>query len=29
MSVVPMNLLTIAGPLDRIDDVVRTCVIDQ
>ena len=29
MSVVPMKLLTIAGPLDRFDDVVRTCVIDQ
>ena len=29
MSVVPMKLLTIAGPLERFDDVVRACVIDQ
>ena len=29
MSVVPMKLLTIAGPLERFDDVVRSCVIDQ
>ena len=25
MSVVPMKLLTIAGPLERFDDVVRAC----
>ena len=29
MSVVPMKLLTMAGPLERFDEVVRTCVIDQ
>ena len=29
MSVVPMKLLTIAGALERFDDVVRVCVIDQ
>ena len=29
MSVVPMKLLTIAGPLERFDDVVRACVIDR
>ena len=29
MSVVPMKLLTIAGPLERFDEVVRACVIDQ
>ena len=29
MSVVPMKLLTMAGPLDRFDAVVRECVIEQ
>ena len=29
MSVVPMKLLTLAGPLERFDAVVRACVIDQ
>ena len=29
MSVVPMKLLTIAGPLERFDAVVRACVIDR
>ncbi len=29
MSVVPMKLLTLAGPLERFDQVVSACVIDQ
>ncbi len=29
MSVVPMKLLTLAGPLDKFDQVVSACVIDQ
>lgn len=29
MSVVPMKLLTLAGPLDQFDRVVSTCVVDQ
>lgn len=29
MSVVPMKLLTIAGPLEQFDDVVSACVLDQ
>lgn len=29
MSVVPMKLLTLAGPLDQFDQVVSTCVVDQ
>lgn len=29
MSVVPMKLLTVAGPLERFDDVMASCVIDQ
>ena len=29
MSVVPMKLLTVAGPLARFDDVMASCVIDQ
>lgn len=29
MSVIPMKLLTIAGPLEQFDDVVRKCVINQ
>ena len=29
MSVVAMKLLTMAGPLDRFDTVVRECVIEQ
>lgn len=29
MSVVPMKLLTVAGPLDQFDAVVSSCVINQ
>ncbi|WP_297209736.1 V-type ATP synthase subunit I [uncultured Flavonifractor sp.] len=29
MSVVPMKLLTLAGPLEQFDQVVSACVIDQ
>ena len=29
MSVVPMKLLTLAGPLERFDQVASACVIDQ
>ena len=29
LSVVPMNLLTIAGPVDQFDAVVAACVINQ
>ena len=29
MSVVPMKLLTLAGPLERFEQVVSACVIDQ
>ena len=29
MSVVPMKLLTLAGPLERFDQVVSTCVVNQ
>ena len=29
MSVVPMKLLTVAGPLDQFDAVVASCVINQ
>ena len=29
LSVIPMKLLTIAGPLDQFDTVVRECVINQ
>ena len=29
MSVVPMKLLTLAGPLERFDQVAGACVIDQ
>ena len=29
MSVIPMKLLTIAGPMDQFDTVVRECVINQ
>lgn len=29
MSVVPMKLLTLAGPLERFDQVVSACVLDQ
>ena len=29
MSVVPMSLLTIAGPMDQFDAVVASCVINQ
>ena len=29
MSVVAMKLLTVAGPLEQVDDVVSACVLDQ
>ncbi|NCB06365.1 MAG: hypothetical protein EOM69_12710, partial [Clostridia bacterium] len=29
MPVIPMKLLTIAGPLAQFDAVVRTCIINQ
>ena len=29
MSVEPMKLLTVAGPLDRFNEIVAACVIDQ
>ena len=29
MSVVPMKLLTLAGPLERFDEVVSACVVNQ
>ena len=29
MSVVPMKMLTVAGPAGAIDDVICTCLINQ